>query len=247
MVWAIISDTPSCMQRAIELGKQLRLPILSAQDQRPDYILAVMPDHLEVQLKNTKPLYVDFLDPQFLRRLHSVTVREPLLRAVGFKKNIPLHILDVTAGFGIDACIMAYAGAEVILLEREPIMGVLLQDGLARAQAQGELMLVAARMHCEITDAKDYLTALTPEHYPDVIYLDPMFVHTKSALPSKQMQFLQNLSNDSDADQLVNLARERAGKRVVIKRSLNAPHLGGLKPDMCIKSKLLRFDVFLLS
>ncbi len=245
MAWAIISDTPACMQRATLLSKQLNLPVLSASDKYPDYILAVMNDHLEVQLKNTKPIYVDFLDPQFLRRLHSVTVREPLLRAVGFKRNIPLHILDVTAGFGIDACIMAYAGAHIILLEREPIMGVLLQDGLARAQTQGELMSVAARMHCEVVDAKDYLTALLPEHYPDVIYLDPMFVHTKSALPNKQMQFLQNLSNDSDADQLLNLALERASKRVVIKRSINAPHLGGIKPDMCIKSKLLRFDVFL--
>jgi 16S rRNA (guanine1516-N2)-methyltransferase len=233
------------MSRAQDLAKLLNLPILLPTDNQPDYILAVMSDHLEVQLKNTKPICVDFLTPQFIRRLHSVTVREPLLRAVGFKKNIPLTILDVTAGFGQDACILAYMGAQVILLEREPIMGVLLRDGLARAQTQGELMSVAGRMHCEITDAKDYLTALTPEHYPDVIYLDPMFVHTKSALPNKQMQFLQNLSNDSDADQLLNLALERAGKRVVIKRSINAPHLGGLKPDMCIKSKLLRFDVFI--
>jgi 16S rRNA (guanine1516-N2)-methyltransferase len=157
-----------------------------------------------------------------------------------------MTILDVTAGFGQDACILAYAGAQVTLLEREPIMGLLLQDGLARAQSQGVLMAVAARMHCEIIDARDYLSKLTPEHYPDVIYLDPMFVHTKSALPNKNMQFLHYLSGETlDADQLLKWALSKARKRVVIKRSINAPHLGEVKPDMCIKSKLLRFDVFL--
>ncbi|MGA2655741.1 MAG: class I SAM-dependent methyltransferase [Gammaproteobacteria bacterium] len=245
MTWAIISETSLCLERATHLAQQLQLPILLPSDLQPEYILAVTPDGLEVRLKNTKPISVDFLAPGFLRRLHSITAREPLLRAVGLKKNIPLNILDVTAGFGIDACILAYAGAHVTLLEREPIMGLLLQDGLARAKAQGELMSVAARMHCEIVDAKDYLSALTEKNYPDVIYLDPMFVHPKSALPNKQMQFLQHLSDDSDADQLLNLALKCAHKRVVIKRSINAPYLAGLKPDMSIKSKLLRFDVFL--
>jgi 16S rRNA (guanine1516-N2)-methyltransferase len=96
-------------------------------------------------------------------------------------------------------------------------------------------------------DAKIYLLNLEAADYPDVIYLDPMFVHRKkSALPNKNMQFLQARSDDSDADELLTVALTRARKRVVIKRSLNAPYLAALKPNVTFKSKLLRFDVFLL-
>jgi 16S rRNA (guanine1516-N2)-methyltransferase len=194
----------------------------------------------------TKPIVVDFLSTKSLHRLHTATLRDPLLRAVGLKANNALNILDATAGFGQDACLFAYFGANVILLEREPQMAELLQAGLMQAQREGELIETAERMSLVIIDAKDYLLNLNESDYPDVIYLDPMFVHKKkSALPNKNMQFLQNLSDDSDADELLNVALTHARKRVVIKRSLNAPHLAGAKPDMCIKSKLLRFDVFL--
>ncbi len=195
-----------------------------------------------------KPVVVDFLSSKSLHRLHTSSIRDPLLRAAGLKANKALKILDATAGFGQDACLFAYFGAQVIMLEREPQMADLLQAGLKQAQTEGELTEAAQRMSLVIIDAKDYLLNLNENDYPDVIYLDPMFVHRKkSALPNKNMQFLQNLSDDSDADELLNLALTRARKRVVIKRSINAPHLGGLKPDMSIKSKLIRLDVFLLN
>lgn len=194
-----------------------------------------------------KPIVVDFLSSKSLHRLRTSTLRDPLLRALGFKKNQKLNIIDTTAGFGGDALLMAYFGAHVLMLEREPKMAELLQAGLTAAQQSVELAEVVVRMALKIIDAKDYLLNLNPNEYPEVIYLDPMFVHKKSALPNKQMQFLQQLSDDSDADQLLNIALTRASKRVVIKRSINAPHLGDLTPDMCIKTKLLRFDVFIQS
>lgn len=192
-------------------------------------------------------IVVDFLSSKSIHRLRTSNLRDPLLRAVGLK-NDPLTVLDATAGFGTDACLLAYYGANVLMLEREPTMGALLQAGLNRAQNEGELMQVAARMSLKMIDAKQYLRDLNPADYPDVIYLDPMFVHRKkSALPNKNMQFLQSCCDDSDADELLTLALTRAHKRVVIKRALTAPLLGGIKPDLCIKSKLLRFDVILIS
>lgn len=194
-----------------------------------------------------KPIVVDFLSSQSLHRLRTSTIRDPLLRALGLKNNQTLNIIDATAGFGGDALLMAYFGANVLMLEREPKMAELLQAGLIAAQNSAQLSEATARLALKIIDAKTYLLNLNADDYPDVIYLDPMFVHKKSALPNKQMQFLQQLSDDSDADQLLNIALTRVRKRVVIKRSIHAPELGGLKPDMSIKGKLLRFDVFLLS
>ncbi len=193
-----------------------------------------------------KPIIVDFTSPKSLYRLRTSTLRDPLLRAIGLKSHMGLTVLDATAGFGQDACLMAYHGARVIMLEREVAMGTLLQAGLTRAQTAGELMEVAQQMSLITIDAKQYLRQLNPEEYPDVIYLDPMFVHhKKSALPNKNMQFLQNLSDDSDADELLSLALTRARIRVVVKRAHNASLLGNVKPSMSIRSKLLRWDVFL--
>lgn len=192
-----------------------------------------------------KPITVDFLSNQTMHRLRTSTLRDPLLRALGFKKNLNLNIIDATAGFGSDALLMAYHGARVVMLEREPQMAALLQAGLALAQNSETLGEATSRLTLIINDAKDYLVNLHEHEYPDVIYLDPMFVHKKSALPNKQMQFLQNLVKDHDADELLKLALTRAHKRVVIKRSIHAPYLGEVKPDMSIKSKLLRFDVFM--
>lgn len=193
-----------------------------------------------------KPIIVDFLDTKSLHRLRTSRSSDPLLRAIGLKQNQKLTVIDATAGFGVDALLMAYAGAEVLMLEREPIMAELLAQGLIKAQTEGELVSVTKRLTLLKTDAKEYLSNLNQAEYPDVIYLDPMFIHKKSALPNKNMQFLQNLVNDHDADELLNLALTRATKRVVIKRSIHAPYLGDIKPNMSIKTKLLRFDVFML-
>lgn len=193
-----------------------------------------------------KFIIVDFLDTKSLHRLRTSRSNDPLLRAIGLKQNQKLSVIDATAGFGVDALLMAYAGAEVVMLEREPIMAELLEQGLSRAQNEGELISVAKHLTLLKIDAKEYLSNLNEAEYPDVIYLDPMFIHKKSALPNKNMQFLQSLVNDNDADELLNLALTRAIKRVVIKRSIHAPYLGDIKPNMSIKTKLLRFDVFML-
>ncbi len=246
MIEAVFAGTPLCADRALTLGTLLKLPVITDIDPLSDEVLAVMPDRIEVWQKNTKPILVDFLAPQFLHRLHTMRGRDPLLRAVGLKPQIPSSVLDATAGFGGDACMLAYFGAQVILLEREPIMGLLLKDGVTRAQRAGELMTVASRMQVLITDAKEYLKQLAAEDYPDVIYLDPMFVHHKSALPNKNMQFLQQHSGHThDADALLSVALRCARKRVVVKRALQAPTLDATVPSLCIKSKLLRFDVYL--
>jgi 16S rRNA (guanine1516-N2)-methyltransferase len=199
-----------------------------------------------LSMVNSKPIVVDFLSSKSLHRLRTSSVRDPLLRAVGLKANSELKVLDATAGFGQDALLMAYHGAKVLMLEREAQMAELLQAGLLIAQNSGELMATAERMSLKVIDAKSYLLNLEMSDYPDVIYLDPMFVHKKSALPNKNMQFLQSISSNADADELLTLALPRALKRIVIKRAINAPPLAGIKPDMCIKSKLLRFDVFLI-
>jgi 16S rRNA (guanine1516-N2)-methyltransferase len=82
---------------------------------------------------------------------------------------------------------------------------------------------------------------------PDVVYLDPMFPHRKkSALVKKEMRlFQQFLGPDEDADALLEPALVLAKQRVVVKRPDTAPYLNNCEPNMAIKGKKLRFDVYL--
>jgi 16S rRNA (guanine1516-N2)-methyltransferase len=52
------------------------------------------------------------------------------------------------------------------------------------------------------------------------------------------------LGDDTDKDQLFNVALQAAGKRVVVKSPDDAEPLGG-KPSESFSGKLLRYDVYL--
>ena len=68
----------------------------------------------------------------------------------------------------------------------------------------------------------------------------------KSALVKKEMRMLQDVvGQDTDADELLNLARSIATQRVVVKRPAYAKFLAGVTPHTSIKTKKHRFDIYL--
>ena len=183
------------------------------------------------------PLSVDF-SRQTVQKRRDAGKKQGLVRAC--KPAPGVRILDVTAGWGRDAAILASFGAEVVMIERQPTMAALLADGLARSPSHDGFNLSLLHM-----DAKDYLMALPEADYPDVIYIDPMHpTRQKSALVKKDMQALQQLFGaDDDVEALVQCAIKRAQHRVVVKwpQRLSAV----LKPDLTVPGKTVRFDIYL--
>ena len=60
------------------------------------------------------------------------------------------------------------------------------------------------------------------------------------------MHILQKLlGQDVDTEQLLNIARHCAKKRVVVKRPKGAEFIGGIKPAFDVTSKNTRYDVYL--
>ena len=83
----------------------------------------------------------------------------------------------------------------------------------------------------------------------DVLYLDPMFPsREKSAAVKKEMALFQALlernAAQETADQLLQWALLQDVARVVVKRPVRAPSLGGLKPSHKVSGKAVRFDVY---
>jgi len=74
-----------------------------------------------------------------------------------------------------------------------------------------------------------------------------MFPQTQrhTALARKSQQLLRVLAGDDrDAQQLVNIAREKALRRVVVKRPRHAAPLAA-NPDGCFRGRSIRYDVYL--
>ena len=55
-----------------------------------------------------------------------------IAKAVGIAQGVRPRVLDATAGLGKDAFVLASLGCEMSLIERQPLIGALLEDGLAR-------------------------------------------------------------------------------------------------------------------
>lgn len=195
---------------------------------------------------------VDFAsDALTFRRLHGGGKKEAIAKAVGLKGVASLRVLDATAGLGRDAFVLASLGCTVDMIERSPVVAALLADGLSRAEQDPSLAdWLPEKMRLHHGVAYQLLAnwqALSPEKIPDVVYLDPMFPHRKkSAAVKKEMRlFQQLLGPDEDANLLLEPALALAKKRVVVKRPSGAPYLADKKPDIEMKGKANRFDVYL--
>ncbi|MEG9489470.1 class I SAM-dependent methyltransferase [Mannheimia indoligenes] len=171
---------------------------------------------------------------------------EAVAKAVGIKGDYLPTVIDATAGLGRDAFVLAAVGCKVLLVERNPIVAALLEDGLNRAYQDPEIgSFMQERMI--LADVRN-ISLLEPQlNAADVVYLDPMYPHKqKSALVKKEMRVFQHLVGaDLDSDDFFLPAKALAKKRVVVKRPDYAPFLADQKPDFSHTTKNHRFDIYL--
>ena len=184
---------------------------------------------------------------------------QQIAKAVGLNKGFRPSVLDVTAGLGGDAFVLASLGCNVTMIERSIISRTLLQDGLRRARSfceggnesqecdDAELLDIMDRLTLLEGDSLSLLADVSTQ-MADVVYVDPMFPERKkSALVKKEMRAFHNLIGaDDDADGLLDLALSKAEYRVVVKRPKIAPFLANKKPSYQLIGKSSRFDIYTL-
>jgi len=187
------------------------------------------------------PVSVDFINGAARHRQQFGGGRsQAVARAVGLHQRRDLVVLDATAGLGRDAFVLASLGATVIMLERHPVVRLLLSDGLDRARDSGDLLFDRMSLHDGTLDHMSHSLA------PDVVYLDPMYPERRSkAAVKKDMALFHTLVGaDEDADALLAPALACAQRRVVVKRPRIAPALAGQEPGMVLAGKSSRFDIY---
>jgi 16S rRNA (guanine1516-N2)-methyltransferase len=247
---AVTWTEPALKEGATELAARLGLP-LAKTGQRHSLLLRLSQAGLELLKPDDPhlrgPLQVDFtaggLD--FRRRQPG---RELLLRAVCGKGTVRPAVLDATGGLGRDSFLLAAAGCQVRIVEREPVLAALLADGLRRASLSPDTAKIAARISLTVGDAVLFLEKMRMQgQQADVIYIDPMFPERrKSALVKKEAQFLQLLAapDSPEGEERLLAAALAVSGRTAVKRPAKAPFLADRQPSHSLTGKTVRFDVY---
>ncbi|MBW7906609.1 MAG: class I SAM-dependent methyltransferase [Phycisphaerae bacterium] len=236
------------MRRAAELAERLGLPCVeSAGDTAA--LLVVRTARLELAFpgpRATKALHVDFVGGPlgYARRRNRFG---SLYQAVGMRGGKRPRVLDATAGLGRDAFRLAYAGCEVLAVERSAVLFALLEDGVERAMREPEIATrIGGRLRLLRADSRDVLRRAAADIAPDVVYVDPMYPEReKAALVKVEMRMLRRVvGEDADAPELLRVALDAARERVVVKRPRRAPPIGGA-PSHCCQDRTTRYDVYM--
>jgi 16S rRNA (guanine1516-N2)-methyltransferase len=246
-------NSATILQKAAELAARLNLPFISSTEQRSsEFVLAYTAQGLRLlhmpfgSPKSICLLFVDFVHGKNGFRLsQNCTIKQPIARAAGVKPGFRPTILDGTAGLGADTFVLASLGCRVTMCERSPIIGALLEDGLYRAAIEEKTAGIAGRIKLVLDDTRQYLRKGNETFH--TIYLDPMYPHkNQTALNKLTLRVIRSLvGDDPDGDKLLEIARERAENRVVVKRPLKAPLLSTIRPSHVILMKNSRFDTYL--
>lgn len=172
--------------------------------------------------------------------------RELLVKAAKVKRAEAgrLRAIDATAGLGDDALLLAAAGFDVTLYERNPLIAALLRDALSRARRDPTLAPVVERMRLAEGDSTTALPLL--DFRPDIVLLDPMFpAKGKDAAAKKKLQMLQKIEQPcTDETALLEAALSTQARKVIVKRPVKGPHLAGRKPSYTLSGKAIRYDVY---
>ena len=193
------------------------------------------------EARSKKKFQIDFNSGSTGWRIKRADHEKLIKKALG-KSDVPLNILDCTAGMLQDTLLFLSLGHQVTALEQSKILFHLLQDGISRSKDQHifkKLNLINTKASSYAAQAKNF----------DVIYFDPMYPATKkTALSSGQLEYISkileieflkdNSINDFEVLQLI------PARKMVVKRPIKAKPFS-LQTNYQVFGKTTRFDVYI--
>lgn len=209
------------------------------------------------------------LDLQHVLQRQAQARQEVVVKALG---KAPI-VVDMTAGLGRDAMVLASAGKRVVAVEAHPVLHLLLSDALTQLRARGQPNVILDHLtllHGRAEDCVEVVKEVVAGWQEVSVYLDPMYPTPPAArksLVKKETQVLHRLVDSSarrldDERRLFAAACQVATDRVVVKRGLHDPVLmtGGdegtassqplclpPQPHLVVKGSKQRFDIYFMN
>ncbi|MCY4050891.1 MAG: class I SAM-dependent methyltransferase [Gammaproteobacteria bacterium] len=222
------------VMQILDVSLQSESEINQTTSKKP-YLVRVSGNRIQLEyLKNKRKPFVPMISPGFQAK-----GGDPLLRAIGIKQGT---VIDMTAGWCVDASRIACSGCNIIAFENNPLVYVLTQNAIEHCQSP----LIKQRLDLRHADSIQALQSNAID--ADVIYMDPMFPsYKRDAASPKPITLLRDLVDHTQDmhsfDRMFELAMNSNVRRVIIKRPHHQPAIERGKVGE-IKSKQIRYDLY---
>tara|TARA_B100001248_G_scaffold188564_1_gene144139 strand:+ start:134 stop:805 length:672 start_codon:yes stop_codon:yes gene_type:complete len=153
-----------------------------------------------------------------------------------------LSILDCTGGFARDAAILASLGNNVTLIDRNPLIMSLLVEAREKIKSD-DIRCIFSRIKIRFGNCIEFIRN-TNKHF-DYIYFDFMFNINKSALPSKNEQFLREIVKN-DINENVDIIHEtiqRVKSKIIIKEHISSNDYNNFDIINTYKGKTVKYHL----
>ena len=247
----IICDLTSLPSEERDVLSRFDVPVVTHVELENPGLFLSFQDHCWMLRQGGKkapgPVYVDFVKGASAhRRKFGGGKGQSIAKAVGISSYKPT-VFDATAGLGGDGFVLATLGCSVTMAERHPVVFTLLENGLKRARESddSDVRDIADRMQL-LQGSSVGIMESWKGGVPDVIYLDPMFPHSRSSAEAKKEMklFREMVGPDNDEAALWHSAYSLARCRIAVKRPRHAPPLAEQVPDYDLAGKANRFDIY---
>ena len=191
----------------------------------------------DLDIKNSKPFVIDY------KGFKKIKAKSSLLKKCFSKKDIGRKVIDLTAGFCIDALEISFLGYSVTAIEKKSWLFEFTNQCLKNTK-QKDLQNSINRIDFINGDSLDLI-----KNYSDheIVYLDQMFEQKNDARAKKEIQFLRNLDfEEFDLKRFIKSLTQKNLKKIIYKSALhsNISSLINLKPSRVIKGKAFKYNIF---
>ena len=182
------------------------------------------------------PVYIDFIE--LATQKEKLLNKNNLLKAVGTGHKT---IVDLTAGFGMDAFVCYLAGHSITMVEKNVLIHSLIYDALHRFLSIGLESKNNIQLECD-----DSLIFMDRCAKFDVAYIDTMFHDNNKSLSNKKMQLINLITKNEPNNEkdLFEKAKKIAKNKVIVKRGKNTPCIGNCTPSNMLYGTNIRFDIY---
>ena len=151
-------------------------------------------------------------------------------------------ILDCTGGFARDAAVLASLGNNVTLIDRNPLIMSLLVDAREKIKSD-DIRYIFSRIKIRFGNCIEFIRN-TSKNF-EYVYFDFMFNINKSALPSKNEQFLREIVKN-DINENVDIIHEtiqRVRSKIIIKEHISSNDYDNFDIINTYKGKTVKYHL----